>query len=179
VVLSADPSVDIRNTTKIVYVIKGGKLHKRNSAMDQKDMGDPGAIKELRNLVRVWDEADVKGDAATLDRLLADEFAFVGGPRKAQYLASVKSKSPDTYVESAVSDDVQVQVYGTTAIVTGLDTIKGKYKGQAYENKYLYMDVGARISGLLIDNVRVSRLLARRSIPPLGACTCRTCKSDL
>jgi imidazolonepropionase-like amidohydrolase len=30
VVLSADPSVDIRNTTRIVYVIKGGKLHKRN-----------------------------------------------------------------------------------------------------------------------------------------------------
>jgi imidazolonepropionase-like amidohydrolase len=29
VVLSADPSKDIRNTTKVVYVIKGGKLHKR------------------------------------------------------------------------------------------------------------------------------------------------------
>ena len=46
VVLSADPSVDIRNTTKIVYVLKGGKLHRRNSAMDQKDIGDPGAIEE-------------------------------------------------------------------------------------------------------------------------------------
>ncbi|HVG18326.1 MAG TPA: amidohydrolase family protein [Blastocatellia bacterium] len=30
VVLSGDPSKDIRNTTKIVYVIKGGKLHKRS-----------------------------------------------------------------------------------------------------------------------------------------------------
>lgn len=29
VILSADPSADIRNTTKIVYVIKSGKLHKR------------------------------------------------------------------------------------------------------------------------------------------------------
>jgi imidazolonepropionase-like amidohydrolase len=29
VVLSADPSKDIRNTMKILYVIKGGKLHKR------------------------------------------------------------------------------------------------------------------------------------------------------
>ncbi|MCA1626264.1 MAG: amidohydrolase family protein [Acidobacteria bacterium] len=29
VILSADPSIDIGNTTKIVYVIKGGKLHKR------------------------------------------------------------------------------------------------------------------------------------------------------
>lgn len=29
VILSADPSADIRNTTKILYVIKGGRVHKR------------------------------------------------------------------------------------------------------------------------------------------------------
>jgi imidazolonepropionase-like amidohydrolase len=29
VILSADPSADIRNTTKILYVIKGGRAHKR------------------------------------------------------------------------------------------------------------------------------------------------------
>lgn len=29
VILSADPSADIRNTTKIMYVIKGGRVHKR------------------------------------------------------------------------------------------------------------------------------------------------------
>jgi imidazolonepropionase-like amidohydrolase len=29
VILSADPSTDIRDTTKILYVIKGGKVHKR------------------------------------------------------------------------------------------------------------------------------------------------------
>ena len=146
VVLNADPSTDIRNTTKIVYVIKGGKVHKRITA-DQKDIGDSETIKELRNLVRAWDEADVKGDAITLNRLLAEEFTFVGGPNKAQYLASVKSKSPDSYVESAVSDGVQVQVYGNAAVVTGLDTIKGKNKGQAYESKYLYMDVWVNRSG--------------------------------
>ena len=95
VVLNADPSTDIRDTTKIVYVIKGGKVHKRITA-DQKDIGDSETIKELRNLVRAWDEADVKGDAITLNRLLAEEFTFVGGPSKAEYLASVRSKSPDT-----------------------------------------------------------------------------------
>jgi imidazolonepropionase-like amidohydrolase len=33
VVLSADPSTDIRNTTKIMYVIKGGKIHKREKVV--------------------------------------------------------------------------------------------------------------------------------------------------
>jgi imidazolonepropionase-like amidohydrolase len=33
VILSADPSTDIRNTRKIMYVIKGGKLHKREKVI--------------------------------------------------------------------------------------------------------------------------------------------------
>jgi imidazolonepropionase-like amidohydrolase/ketosteroid isomerase-like protein len=147
VILSADPAADIRNTTRIEYVIKGGKVHKRDTSKDQKDLGDPAEIQTLRDLVRTWDEASVKGDAATLDRLLADEFTFVGGVRKAAYLASVTAKSSDTYVESAVSDEVLVQVYGNTAVVTGVDTIKGKSRGQAYENKYLYMDVWVKRAG--------------------------------
>ena len=96
---------------------------------------------ELRELVRSWDDADVKRDTATLARLLADEFTFVGGQAKREYLDSLRSLSPDSFTESAVSTDIQVQVYGRTAIVTGLDTIKGKNKGQPYVSKWLYMDV--------------------------------------
>ncbi len=147
VILSADPAKDIRNTTSIQYVIKGGVVHQRDTSKDQKDLGDPAEIKALRDLVKAWDEASVKGDAETLDRLLADEFTFVGGVRKAAYLASVKAKSADTYVESAVSDEVQIQIYGDTAVVTGVDTIKGKSRGQAYENKYLYLDVWVKRDG--------------------------------
>jgi imidazolonepropionase-like amidohydrolase/ketosteroid isomerase-like protein len=147
VVLSADPSADIRNTTKIVYVIKGGKLHKRDSATALKGSGDTPTARELRDLVLKWDEANVKGDVAALDSLLADEFTFVGGPNKAQYLESIKSRSSDLTVESAVSTDIEVQIYGDTAIVVGLDTIKGVNRGQAYVNKYLYMDVWIKRSG--------------------------------
>ena len=41
----------------------------------------------------------------TLDRLLADEFGFVGGPKKAEYLASFKSR-PANSVASALSADI-------------------------------------------------------------------------
>ena len=102
---------------------------------------------ELRDLVRTWDEANVKRDTVTLDRLLANEFAFVGGPTKLQYLASIKSTPADSFIESAVSVDVEVQIYENTAIVTGLDTIKGKNKGQPYVSRWLYMDVWMRREG--------------------------------
>ncbi len=108
---------------------------------------DYNVKKELRNLVRAWDEATVKGDAATLDGLLAVEFAFVGGENKSRYLEFIKSKSSDSIVESAVSDDLQIEVYGDAAIVTGLDTIKGSTKGRAYVQRWLFMDVWVKRAG--------------------------------
>jgi ketosteroid isomerase-like protein len=119
----------------------------RDTSRDQKDVGSPAEIAKLRDLVREWDDATVKGEAAALDRLLADEFAFVGGVRRKAYLDSVKTKSADTFVESAVSQNVQVQIYGDTAVVTGVDVIKGKNGGQPYDNKYLYMDVWVKRAG--------------------------------
>ena len=101
---------------------------------------------ELRALVRTWDDAFVKGDTATLDRLLADEFAFVGGPKKADYLGSFKTRPADS-IQSAVSTDIQVQVYGDTAVLVGLDTISGQNKGAPYVSKWLYMDVWIRRDG--------------------------------
>jgi len=101
---------------------------------------------ELRDLVRLWDDAYVKGDTATLDRLLADEFSFVGGPKKAEYLASFKSR-PANSVASALSADIQVQVYGDTAVLTGVDTITVRTKTEVLITKWLYMDVWIKRSG--------------------------------
>jgi len=101
---------------------------------------------QLKQLVQTWDAAFVKGDAATLDRLLAAEFAFVGGPKKAEYLASFKTRPTDA-VQSAVSTDIQVQVYGDTAVLIGLDTISGQNKGQPQVTKWLYMDVWVKRDG--------------------------------
>jgi ketosteroid isomerase-like protein len=106
----------------------------------------PKVEQELRGLVRAWDDAFVKGDTATLDRLLADEFAFVGGPKKADYLGSFKTRAVDS-IQSAVSTDIQVQVYGDTAVVIGLDTISGQNKSVPYVSKWLYMDVWIKRDG--------------------------------
>jgi ketosteroid isomerase-like protein len=108
---------------------------------------DARTEQELKNLVRLWDESYVKGDVATLDRLLADEFSFVAGWNKSEYLASIKNRTPDSTVESAVSERVEVQVYGETAVVTGLDTIKGRVKGEPSTSRWMYMDVWIKRAG--------------------------------
>jgi hypothetical protein len=99
----------------------------------------PDAEQELRKLVQTWDEAFVKKDTETLNRLLADEFEFVGGTKKVDYLASIKTRKAE--ILSAVSSDVRVQLYDDMAIVTGIDAITVKDAGQNLLTKWLYMDV--------------------------------------
>ena len=110
------------------------------------DKSRAGLEEHLKSLVRQWDAAIVKRDAAALDRLLADEFEFVGGVKKAAYLNSIKTQAADA-VTSAVSTDLQVLVYDNTAVVTGLDTISGVNKGQPYTSKWLYTDVWVKRAG--------------------------------
>lgn len=100
---------------------------------------------ELRKLVQTWDEAFVKADTETLGRLLADEFEFVGGLKKADYLASFKTRKAN--IRSAVSTDVRVQVYDDMAIATGVDAITIKDVGQDLMTKWLYMDVWVKRGG--------------------------------
>jgi ketosteroid isomerase-like protein len=115
------------------------------TAQTKKSDRDAKVEQELRSLVRSWDEAYVKGDTATLDRLLADEFAFVGGPKKADYLASFKASQ--LVIQSALSSDIEVQVYGDSAVLTGVDTIIAKNKDQTLLTKWLYLDVWLKRGG--------------------------------
>src|SRR2546423_15642274 len=101
---------------------------------------------QLRAQVASWDAAYVKGDTATLDGLLAPEFSFVGGPKKADYLASFKSRTG--YVQSAISTEIQVEVYGNSAILTGIDSITVKSKDQVMITRWLYMDVWINRKGI-------------------------------
>lgn len=123
----------------LALIVCAGASFALGQTKDKKSERDLKVEHELRAQVRQWDEADVKRDVAMLNRLLADEFAFVGGIDKRKYLAFVESG--DAGIESAVSDNVKVRVYGDTAVLTGLDTIKGKRKGQEYVERYLYTDV--------------------------------------
>ncbi|HEY0004020.1 MAG TPA: nuclear transport factor 2 family protein [Pyrinomonadaceae bacterium] len=114
---------------------------------DKKSARDLKVEQELRNLVRAWDDATVRGDVKTLDRLLADEFSFVGGATKSEYLASIKNRQPEMVIESAVSDQLEVQVYEEMAILTGVDTIRVKEKGESKTRQWLYMDVWIKRDG--------------------------------
>jgi ketosteroid isomerase-like protein len=92
-------------------------------------------------------QAAVKAnDAATMDRILADDFVLVTGKgksyNKADLLKSARDKT-ETY-EHQEDTDQTVRVWGDTAVVTALLWIKGSNKDGAYEYKLWFSDTYAR-----------------------------------
>ena len=86
----------------------------------------------IRQLMKEQANAQQKNDTAALERIWADDFTFTNSSgevqTKAQRLAEIKSG--ELKFESISIDDVQVRVYGDTAVVTGRGTVKGQRRGQ-------------------------------------------------
>ncbi len=97
---------------------------------------------ELRQLNDEWVKALVRRDAATLERIMADDFVFaypLEGDDKAQFLDDVLSG--DLLVEHLSRENVSVRIWGQTAVLTGRDSVKWIYKGRELSGHYKIIHV--------------------------------------
>ena len=92
-------------------------------------------------------QAAVKNnDAATMDRILADDFVLVTGRgqtfTKADLLKDAREKS--TVYEHQEELEQKVRVWGDTAVVTALLWIKGTSEGKTSDRKLWFSDTYVR-----------------------------------
>ena len=89
------------------------------------------AEKEVAQLFNTLNDANIKKDRATIERLTADDFIYIHSngsvTNRAQEIA--ETLAPGTTWTNSKIDDLRVRVYGDTAIVTGLNTLSGSAKG--------------------------------------------------
>jgi uncharacterized protein (TIGR02246 family) len=104
---------------------------------------------EIRKLEREWFDSYVRGDRAAFDRIVADDVVITYGNgsvgNKSQAIAEIKAPADSSY--SLTSDDIQVRVYGETAIVTGRVTEKGTFNGRSLNSQSRYTDLWVRRNG--------------------------------
>src|SRR5215468_9967021 len=86
----------------------------------------------IRRLDNERIQAQIHADATALDRIYAADFIGVGPSGTVRTKPQVISDftSGDLKFQSITTDEVQVRVYGTTAVETGLSTMIGRDKGQ-------------------------------------------------
>jgi ketosteroid isomerase-like protein len=104
---------------------------------------------ELARMEREFGEAQPRRDLAKLNRFMADDFVATVPPgkviNKAQVLAQITS--PDIEMESLVNDEIEVRVYGDTAVVTARGTAKGRYQGKDASGQFRYTRVWVKRQG--------------------------------
>src|SRR5438445_11603912 len=104
--------------------------------------------RHVRQLNDDWVKAMVRADEATLDRIMADDFYFtypLEGDDKAQFISDVTSG--DLKIEHITREQVNVRVFGTTAVLTARDSATWLYHGRELVGQYKIMSVFAERDG--------------------------------
>jgi ketosteroid isomerase-like protein len=108
-----------------------------------------GVDQQLKQMEDDWQKATRTKDAALLKRIIADDWVATDDKGKAlnreQYISQTTSTTD--VVQSNENTDMQVRVYGNTAVVTGGLTEKGTRNGTAYLDTYKWTDVFVKRGG--------------------------------
>src|SRR6266571_6724233 len=102
----------------------------------------------VRQLNDEWVKALVRADAATLERIMADDFYFtypLEGDDKAQFIADVTSG--DLKIEHLTREQVSVRIFGSTAVLTARDSATWLYHGRELSGQYKIIKVFAERNG--------------------------------
>jgi ketosteroid isomerase-like protein len=103
----------------------------------------------LMHIEQELDDAVVKGDTSASEKYLADNSTFTdpGGMVMDKARSIDDFKSGNLKIESSKLEDMKVQVYGNTAVVTYGTTDKGSYKGKDISGNYRWTDVFVKRNG--------------------------------
>ena len=104
---------------------------------------------QIKSIEEERNRAILSGDAATLDRMTAEDYTFItlrGELRtKAEIVKGFQSGA--FKYESRTISELKVRVYGDTAVVTGLSTQKGEEDGKDYSGDYRFTRVYVKDTG--------------------------------
>ena len=104
---------------------------------------------EILALEKERNQAIVSGDAATLERLTSEDYTFITlrGELRTKKEIVQGFKSGSFHYDSRDISDLNVRVYGDTAVVTGRSTQKGKENGKDYSGAYWFTRVYVKQNG--------------------------------
>jgi ketosteroid isomerase-like protein len=97
---------------------------------------------KLTALENIWNQAQVHRDTKALEALIAENFTNTEWDgevsNRAQFLADIKN--PQYKPTLVTTQEVKVDVFGTTAILTGTYHTKGSFEGKPYDHYGRFTD---------------------------------------
>ena len=110
---------------------------------------DAGTKADILALEKERNQAIIGGDAGALERMTSDDYTFItlrGEMRtKAEIVQGFRTGS--FHYDSRQISDLNVRVYGTSAVVTGRSIQKGSENGKDYSGDYRFTRVYVKLDG--------------------------------
>jgi len=114
--------------------------------MDPSDQPSSRATIEVEQHIRQlndeWVKAIMRADADALNRIMADDFYFtypLEGDDKAQFIADITSG--DLKIKYIGREQLNVRVFGNTAVLTARDSATWLYHGRELAGQYKILSV--------------------------------------
>jgi hypothetical protein len=104
---------------------------------------------KLLALENAWNQAQIHHDARALENLVGDHFIYTDTDgtvmNKAQFLADAKDLAYKA--TSAANDNVKIDLYENTAVVSGRYHTKGTYKAKPFDHYGRFTDTWIYLNG--------------------------------
>ncbi|MGA0602069.1 nuclear transport factor 2 family protein [Caulobacter sp. KR2-114] len=112
--------------------------------------GDHSALPpDLAAAVAAYDAAQVKGDGAALNRLLADDYVLVNSRAQVESKADLirDDTTPGDTLKPYVVEDEVIRLWRDGAVLAGAVTLEGVSGGAPFKARIRFADVWARRDG--------------------------------
>src|ERR1700694_3964208 len=131
----------------LLFVVASLAVWALDSAAAQDKPGIVSAT--ILALENKWNAAYKRGDIATMESLLADDFIITvedgSTLSKSGYIAH--NGDSTVHVEVTEMSDLKVRMHGNIVVVTGAYHDNGLFKGKSYESRDRFTDVWMNIKG--------------------------------
>lgn len=109
----------------------------------------PAVPPDLAAAVRAYDEAQVKGDRAALERLLADDYTLVNSAGATETKAELirDYTAPGFTLEPFTVEQPIAKVWPGGAVMGGVALLRGMDGGKRYEARLRFADIWAKRGG--------------------------------
>jgi ketosteroid isomerase-like protein len=95
-------------------------------------------------LEKAWNQAYKAGDVRALDSILDNEIVLINDDgsvqSKAEFLGSVKTTGNNSQEQQVSPESMNVHVFGSTAVATGVFRAKGVEGGKSYVRRERFVD---------------------------------------
>ena len=104
---------------------------------------------DLKQAVHAYDEAQIKGNRAELERLVADDYTLLNSSGKIQNKAQLIADytAPGFHIEPFVVMEPVEKVWTDGAVMGGIATLRGTDGGKAFSVTLRFSDIWAKRNG--------------------------------